>query len=158
MSFELSTLIPAVQRAAAPPGLFETTYPEATDGDVLGTLMDAFAETTLDGYFPGYALDPSGLLDGDLSLGEQALVVIYASSRLMATELLSRKTHVKYQSGTNVFEQSNSGTFLNDAYKGLQARKRELLSRSSTGSSLDSMGDLFYMKSVYTYADPALVW
>lgn len=158
MSFNLATLIPAVQRAAAPPGLFETVYPEATDGDVLGTVMDAFAEAMLDGFFEGYSMDNAGLVTEDITLGEQALIVIYSTARLVETELRSRKSHIKYQTGTNIFEQDESATFLNTAFKAMQERKKELRTQSALGGSPDAMSDLFYIKSVYTYSDPSLVW
>lgn len=135
MATDLTDLVPALQRAVAVPGTFETVFPESTNDDLAMTLLDGFAEAQLDGFFVSYISNDDGIVAQDMSRAEQALVVIYASTRVLMSEIRNRKTHKRYEAGSVTFEEDQSASSLVELLKQMKERKKELRSQGIGGNS-----------------------
>lgn len=146
-----SELVEPLQRAVAVPGTFDTAYPSTGEDDLIGLLLDGFAEAQLDGFLSDntYIADPDdvdyGLLDPVITQPEGALIVIYSSSRLLANELSSRKTHIRYEASGAVFEQDYSAQVLVERLKEIRARITDMRTQASTAGA----GSAFLMADMY---------
>lgn len=123
----LADLIPSLQRAVAVPGTFEALFPDTAEDDLLATLLDAFAEAQLDGLLAANTATDLGVVTPDLTRAETALVVLYASVRILVAEIRSRKTHIRYEAAGAVFEQAQSSTMLVEILREQRDRKATLL-------------------------------
>lgn len=146
---DLATLVPSLERAVAVPGTFDTVFPDTLDTDLVGVLMDAFAEAQFDGWLPGSTVNDVGTVTPDLTRAEGAMVVLYASIRMLMVEIRNRKTHTRYESSGSVFEQDQSASLLNQLLREMQARKVQLTQWARQGRSGDAfaMADLYLAKS-----------
>lgn len=134
MSTNLAELVPSLQRSVAVPGTFETTFPDTTEDDLLLTLLDGFAEAQFDGWFPANTATDLGIVDPDLTRGEGALIVLYASARMLVSEIRNRKTHTRYEAGGAVYEVDQSAQTLRELLAGLNERKADLTKRARQGT------------------------
>ena len=149
MATDLATLIPALQRGLAVPGTFSTLFPDTLDSDLLGVLMDAFAEAQLDGMLLDYTYTDAGVVSGDLTRAEQAVVVIYAECRILVSEIRNRKTHKRYEAKGVIFEEDQSAQGLVELLKEMQARKKDVrLTASTLGvESAFAMADMYVLRA-----------
>lgn len=129
----LGDLVEPLKREVAVPGAFEATFPVTTDDDLAASLLDAFAQAQLDGFFTDHLATDSGVITPDLSRGGAALIVIYAGIRFLTTDLLNRKSHVRYEANGAVFEQDTGASILVEALKGLRAKKEAMLTAVAAG-------------------------
>jgi hypothetical protein len=121
-------LVEPLKREVAGPGNFDTAFPNADDDVLFAYLADAFGEAQLDGYLKTNTLDlVTGEFQDELTLGESALVTIYAAMKIMNTQILGLATNSKYVAGPVSFETGNSATVLKSAIDALNARKLRLL-------------------------------
>ena len=148
----VATLVEPLQRAVAVPGTFATAYPNTSEDDLTGMLLDGLAEAQLDGFFSDltYGVDPEdeptyGILDTEVGQPESALIVIYAATRLLSNELTSRKTHIRYEASGAVFEQDQSAQVLTERLKELNGRLKDIRERAQ----LAGMASAFYMADMY---------
>lgn len=146
---DLTTLVPSLQRALAVPGTFDVLFPDTLDADLSSTLLDGFAEIQLDGLLLDNVADDAGLVTPDLTRAQAALVVLYASVRVLVTEIRNRKTHVRYEGGGAVFEEDQSATMLVELLRQAQARKADLVVQARRGALTDAflMVDLYCAKA-----------
>lgn len=145
MATDLSDLVPALQRSVAVPGTFATIFPDSTNNDLAALLLDAFSEAQLDGFFTTYTSDDDGLVTEDMSRAEQALVVIYASVRILRNEIRNRKTHRRYEAGSTVFEEDQGASLLVEMLKDYNDQKKELRKQGRAGLA----GTAFFMADAY---------
>lgn len=146
---DLFDLVESLKRAVAVPGQFAGTFAETEDQDLVDTLLDAFAEAQLYGFFPTHSADDAGIITPDLTRGEGALVVIFAMCRILVAEIRNRKTHTRYEARGAVFEQDQSASMLTQLLKDYQTEKAELLKRVSTAAaSAFWMADQYYVRAV----------
>lgn len=147
MTVQLADLGDSLKRAIAVPGLFDdSAFSEMGEDDLLGALMDGFAEAQLDGFFPGLTFDvDTGEVSADLGHAEGALVVIYSSTRILQSQLRDVKTHVKYVAGSVSFEQDSPAGVLTSLLKSMDDRKKELRTTARTAGA----GSAFYMADRY---------
>jgi hypothetical protein len=150
---ELADLVDPLKRTVAVPGTFAETFPATGDDDLEATLLDAFAEAQLDGFFAEAFSDDDGLVSPDLARGEGALVVIYAAARIITAELRNRKTHVRYEASGAVFEQDTTASLLVALLKDLSARKLDLLTqaRQRGHASAFLMADAYFIRATSVY-------
>lgn len=150
---ELTTIIPSLKNAVAPPGQFDELYPDADDIDLLIRLLDAFGEAQLDGYLSTTSVDDAGTALPDLSRAANALLVLYAAKRVIEMRLLNMKTHVRYEAGPAVFEEDQGASTLVALLKEMSARLKELrdLAREGNYSSGFLMADLYMIRATSTY-------
>lgn len=148
----ISALVDPLRRAVAVPGTFTTAYPNTREDDLIGLLLDGFAEAQLDGFMStnSYGVDPEdedtyGELDPVITQPEGALIVIYASSRLLANELSSRRTHTRYEAKGAVFEQDQSAQVLTERLKEIRDRIKGLREQAQ----LAGLASAFYMADLY---------
>lgn len=125
---ELVDLVEGLKREVAVPGTFSRVYRNTTDRDLEGSLMDAFANIKLDGFFSGYELDvDAATVAPDLPLSAQALVKIYAAERIMTAQIANLKSRAVYEAGPARYETEQAASVLVQLLKGIQERKRHVL-------------------------------
>lgn len=168
---DLSDYTENLKRAVAVPGTFASVFPDTSDDDLTGTMTDAFAEAQLDGFFNSFSINEDGITTPDVTPAQLALVLLYASARILSNEILSRRTHRRYEAGSVVFEEDQGSQMLSEMLKAITARKRELLAQAQrgqyswNGDAGFTMADLAFIKGVefygpmneYDYGD-ALGW
>jgi hypothetical protein len=148
---ELSALVPSLQRALATPGTFADLFPDTSPNDLIGTLADAMAEAQLDGFLPNTSLDVlSSQTTPDLTVPEQALVVLYAMSRVVNARVANLKNRTRYKAGNVEAETEQSATVLVEMLRDLRGRKRRLLEEAKAGNlaSAFAMVDMYVAKSI----------
>lgn len=128
---DLADLVPSLKRTIAVPGTFTTLFPSTTDDDLAAVLADGMAEAKLDGWLSDVDVDVDvNITDPDLTVPQQALVVLYASVRILMSEIRNRKTHIRYEAGSATFEQDQSASMLVEQLKILTSRKEYLLTQA----------------------------
>lgn len=148
---ELADLTDALKREVAVPGTFATVFPNTTDEDLEGTLLDAFAQCQLDGFMLDIAIDDDGVTAPDITRGQQALVVIYAGCRMLMAELLNRKSHTRYEANGSVFEQDQAASMLTQALKDLQEKKQRLWDLAQRRPTSVTVVDGYFIKATDFY-------
>lgn len=158
---DLSALIPPLKRTVAVPGTFADVFPGTLDPDLLGSLMDGFAEAQLDGYFiaPEVALSATGVTTPDLTRAEGALVVLYAATRIVQTQLANLKSAVRYEAKGLIYEAQQSAQVLVALLKDLQERKKALAERKETGGAgaAFTMADQYLAREMGVELDPLYI-
>lgn len=150
---DLNDWVESLKRAVAPPGQFDTYYPDSTDDDLLGSLLDAYGECQLDGFFTtGWELADSGVITPDITRGQAALLVIFAGVRILQTQLMNLRNEQKYEAAGAIFEVKTSSNVLTSILKQMNDRKKELIVRlrTNSASSAFSMADAYILKAVGT--------
>lgn len=154
---DLADLVPSLQRAVAPPGQFDALYPSAGSNDLLGLLMDALAETVLDGFWfgvsPQITWTDDGITTPDLDRGQQALVVIYAATTFLRTVLQQQSSTTRYKAGPVEYEVQTGASVTAQLLKDLATRKQELIDRvaNTTASTAFYMADLYLANAVESF-------
>lgn len=156
----LTSLIPSLQRFVAPPGLFETYFPNASDEDMVGSLADGFAECQLKGFFSTFELDVTAIptVTPDLTTPQGALVVLFAGVRILQTEIRNRATHRRQEAKGLVNEVDQSAGMLVELLKEYQQEKKDLIDAVSRVGASDVfvMADAYYINATTRYADSSL--
>ena len=154
---ELLSLVPALQRAVAPPGEFATYFPNTTDDDLAATLADAMAEAQLDGFLGSVSLDiTTETTMPDLTNPQQALVVLYGMARILHARVANLKNRTRYKAGNAEAESEQSASVLVELLRGVKERKKAMLEEARTGSMARAfaMVDMYVAKSVdYSSSD-----
>lgn len=147
---DLTDLVPSLKRAVAAPGEFDTYFGEATENDLAGLLADAIAEAMLDGFLAGVALDLDQLTAlPDLTQPQQALVVLYGSTRVLTARIANLKNHTRYKAGAAEAESEQSASVLVELLKQAKERKKQLLDDARYGGGASfAMVDLYVSKSI----------
>jgi hypothetical protein len=162
---ELADLVPSLQRAVAPPGEFDTYFPNSTGDDLAGLLADAVAEAQLDGFLSTTTLDVDALTVTDLNSAQQALVILYGMTRVLTARLSNLKNRTRYKAGNAEAETEQSASVIVELLRQSSARKRQLLDDAKAGNlaTAFAMVDLYVAKSIDTsrhdidYAFPSSV-
>lgn len=151
----LSVLVPSLQRAVAPPGEFDTYFPDADDADLTARLADAVAEAMLDGFLLDNDLDiDEFVISPDLKSSEQALVVLYAMARVLTTQIANLKTRTRYKAGPVESETETAASVLVELLKETNARKQQLLAQAQSRGLATTgflMADLYVTKQAGWY-------
>lgn len=145
MSTSVFDIVDSFKRSLAVPGEFDTYFPNSSEDDLAFTLLDAFGECQLDGFFTSYTADDDGLITEDLTRAEKALLVIYASVRVLRSEIRNRKSHKRYEAGSVVFEEDQAASVLTQLLKSYEEEKKELRKQGLRGN----VGGAFYMADMY---------
>ena len=134
---DLADLVEPLKREVAVPGRFDADFPDTLDSDLEATLIDAFWESKLDGFFggaygggtdqSGVTVDDTGITTPDISGAAGALVTIYAGVRILRNALRNTATHFRAESSGQVFERDQSAGLLKGLLDALEQRKRQLL-------------------------------
>jgi hypothetical protein len=154
---DLSDLVPSLQRLVATPGSFAGFSPDTTDSDLVGSLMDGFAEAQLDGFFvnPMYVLDlDTEAVTPDLPNAGRALVQIYAAANFVTAMVINLKNQVRYEAKGTVYETIQAATILTALLKQFQDRKTQLkvLLEQQNASAAFYMADQYLIKATSAYA------
>lgn len=168
---DLADLVGPFKRAVSVPGGFDAVFPTVIESEIVGAIMDAVAAAQLDGFLRDTVVDPDAeAVTPDLSNGEAlnaagALVMVYAHYNLLRTEVLNRRTHIRYQAGAAVFEEDQTASLLNELMRQAKARLDELRERAERGE-LDNSGatviDMAFIRATTDYGDigyhPLTAW
>lgn len=155
---DLNDWVESLKRAVAPPGQFDTYFPDTTDDDLLGSMLDAYGECQLDGFFTsGWDLTDAGIITPDIGRGQAALLVIFAGVRIIQTQLLNFKSEQKYEAAGAIFDVKTSSNVLTSILKQMNDRKKDLILRlrTNSASSAFSMADAYILKAVGSPFTPA---
>ncbi len=161
---DLVDLADSLRRAVAPPGEFDTYFPNTQDADLVGTLMDGIAECQMDGFLHDHELDiDAEQIDPDLTPAQQALVVLYARARVLMARLANIKSRTRYKAGPVEAEAEQAASVLAALLKDTSDRKKQILDDAKYGnnplgngaSGNFTMVDLFVSKSL-DYSTPDL--
>lgn len=148
----LADAVEALKRYVAVPGTFADVFTETTDDDLVGSLLDGFAECQLDGFFvrPPVLATDDGVIAPGLSRGQTALVVLYAATRIVQTQLLNLKNQTRYEAKGLVYEVSQSANVLTVLLKQLNDRKSLIIQRQiyAGSSAAFTMADGYFVKAV----------
>ena len=144
-STDLADAVPALKRAVAPPGRFAELFPTATAIELTAYLMDGLAEAQLDRFLLDRIVDEDGVVTEALTAAQVALVVIYSSTRILASEIRDRRSHIQYVAGPASFEEDQAASVMVELLKQMDARKKELKLEEQRGGSADAfaMADLY---------------
>lgn len=142
-----SELVEPLKRAVAGPGQFDNDYPDSDDDTLFAYITDAYGEARLDGFFPEGSVDwVTGDFDPVISQGEAALLVIYASIRILTSQIRNLGTKSKYVAGPVSFETEYSAGVLQSILAEMQDRKKQLL--KSVSSGVPWFGDAYVSRLV----------
>lgn len=152
---DMGDYITNLQREVQPPGTVE--FPNATDDDWLGNMIDGFWEARLDGLLQGYTMDENGKLyhittmnqnlpdvaqptqgpqfqnweaDGQTRETVQ-LVIFYAGYRILRNQLRTLRTQFRAAAGPVSFEYQQSASMLVELMRDLVNRRDIVLRRLS---------------------------
>ena len=148
---DLAVLVPSLKRAVAPPGEYDTFFPNSVDSEVRDLLVDAVAEAHLDGFLSEVTLDVSGhSVDPDLTTSQQALVILYAMARHLTSRLANLKNLTRYKAGNVEAETEQSASVLVELLKETRDRKAQVLADAKAGNMADAflMVDMYVAKSL----------
>jgi hypothetical protein len=148
---ELADLIPSLKRAVAPPGEYDTFFPNSIDTEVRDLLADAVAEAQFDGFLSDYELDvDAATVLPDLTNAQKALVVLYASARHLTTRISNLKSHTRYKAGNVEAEVEQAASVLVELLKEMSLRKKQILEDARAGNVADAflMIDMYVAKSI----------
>lgn len=151
---DLNALVPALKRAVAPPGRFVAVFPEAQDSDLVGQLADALGAVQLDGYLGSFATDVDAeTVTPDVTQAQGALLVMYASIRMLRNEIRNRKSHVHYEAKGAVFEEDTGASVMVEMLRDLRAEQQRFLDNAKTVglASAFYMADLAFIKEMREY-------
>lgn len=151
---DVADLAEAFKREVAVPGAFAVAFPSMQQNDIVGSLMDAFSEAQLDGFFHTMELDVDGAsIAPDLSNAGGALVVIYAGIRLLRHQIRIAGASATYKAGPVEFSTQNSATASVELLKQLERRRDQLLenARRGTGTSVFQIEGYAARGSAYDY-------
>ena len=162
---DLNDLIPALKRTAAPPGEFDTLFPEATDEELVGYIADAVAECQLDGFLAKYEIDllqetvePDLTNDSGAVKVAGAMALLYASYRIVLNELRNVRNRVAYQAGSASMEEDRTASMLNEILRQLNARKQDLIEQARLGNLATDVyvHDMAFLKATFDnlYSEP----
>lgn len=162
MTVDISDLIVSLQREVNPPGT--DLFPNATDDDWLGQLLDSFWEAKLFGFFTTFTADLDGLIspnttgDDDMARSDQALIILFAGARVIRNELKNTSTGFRAVAGPVEFETQNSAQLLRDILKDIRSKVDLALAalgtiNSTTATYIDSLvgreDSLYYRETFF---------
>ena len=134
---DLATLVEPLKRELAVPGVFDDVFPDTGDQDLENTLLDAFAEAQLQGFFSDMTV-AAGETSADLSAAGGALIVLFAAHRVIRAQLRNLVLNVRYKAGSAEMEQQRSSQLLKEELVFLRSRVDDLVkvARRSGGRSV----------------------
>ena len=125
---DLSELVEPLKRELAVPGEFGTVFPNTSDDDLTGKLMDAFAQAQLYGFFGSQTLDlNANSVTPGISSGGGALVILYAAEGVIRAQLRNLKTHFKVESAGSSYEVEQAASVLKAELDALKERRADLV-------------------------------
>lgn len=127
----MSTLVPALKRELAIPGTFDDLFPDTGTNDLIGSLADAYSQAKLDGWFKDVVLDTEAFTTTpDLSEAGGAVVVIYASTRFIRSQLRAITSNETYKAGSVEYSVSHPASLLKAELDFLQQRLKDIVSNA----------------------------
>ena len=156
MAVDFADLVDPLKREVNPPGT--DYFPNATDAEYIGNLVDGFWEAVLDGIITGYTVTEDGIVTpvsgtADFPRMMQQLVVFYAGFKILRNALRNLKTVFSAKAGPVEYEVQQASGTLRDILKDLADRRRILLTRLSD----IGVSQTYYIDAVLA-RDDAILW
>lgn len=154
MATLLEDYVGALKRATAPIGQFAELFPESTDFELAEVMLDAFGMAQLDGFLRDFEADEDGEVTPDLSRGQGALLVMYATRQLLVNEIRNRKTRTRYEAGPVKAEEEQGASVLVKLLDDLNERFKDLLAEARRGSHVTAvyMVDQYFVRATNHYS------
>lgn len=153
----LSDLVPALERRVAPPGMFDTYFPNATPTEMAARLADALGEIQMDGFATQYSLDPtlSVVTPDPVPMALQQLMVMYAMANVIQVQLMNTKTKQVYKAGPVESDVEQTSSVLVELLKEVNDRKKDFIKYARAGALGKAFGmvDLYVTHSL-SFMDP----
>lgn len=132
MAVDLSDYVDVLRREITPPG--STLFADVTDDTLTSYLADAFWEARLDGLLSSWESTDDGIVSpvggaSELPRDRVALIVLYASIRMLRNHVLNLGTKFRAVAGPVEFETQNSANLLTDMLSQLKDTKNRLLDK-----------------------------
>lgn len=150
----LATLVEPLKRELAVPGLFADAFPSTVDDDLQASLADAFAEAQLYGFFPKMTLAETNAdfeTSDVLSAAGGALILIFAATRIIRSQLRTLATMEKYKAGPVEFEIQHAATVLTAELAYLKATLDDLIAQgrfaANSGARLATVFDNYVART-----------
>lgn len=153
---DLSTLVDSLKRRVAVPGEFDTVFPNTTDDDVLGLLMDGFARAQLFGYFnvpSAFVMDDNGLVTPDLGRAQGSLIVLFAAVQMVQAQVTNMRSRQSYKAGNVSYETESASNVLTAVLKQLNDELTyvQTIAKQQGVSAAMIMADAYFIKAVGSY-------
>lgn len=126
----LETLVEALKRELAIPGVFADAFPDTTDDDLQAALADGFAEAQLWGFFSTMTLTEDNgtfTVDPDLSAAGGALILAFTATRTIRAWLRSLNSAERYKAGPVEYETERAASMLKAELDYLSKRLQDLI-------------------------------
>jgi hypothetical protein len=151
---QLAALVGSLKRFVAPPGQFDTYFPDASDLDLTEALADGWAEARRFGLFGSADLDLDDYtVTPDISIEQGSVVVLFTGARILRTQIANRKSHVRYEAPGVVSEQDYASQVLVELLKQYEAEKQQVITLSTNYgvASAVYMADASVARSIASY-------
>jgi hypothetical protein len=156
---DLSTLIEPLKREVSAPGEFFTTFPSASDDDLVGRLADGFSQAQLDGWFSANVLDlVNNTVTPDLSVPGRALTVFYSAAQVIRGQLRNMAVTQRYKSGPVEYETQYGPSILTNELNRINGRITQLITWSSRGAGTTTVVyDAYFSRAAEIWANEAII-
>lgn len=154
MTTDLADWTDPLRRSVATPGEFDTFFPNTTDDDLVGNLMDGLGQAQLDGFLLAptmYEVDvDTGIVTPDLSRPQAALVVVYSAAQFLTAVLTNRKNKTRYAARGNEAETEQAASIITTLLKQANERIAYLRERQRLAGTASAflMADLYLVKAI----------
>jgi hypothetical protein len=150
---DLSDWTDSLRRTVARPGEFARFFPNTTDNDLVGTLLDGLGDAQLDGFLVGpvmYVADDDGIVTPELSRPQAALIVLYGGRLFLRAELANRRNRIKYAARGNEADTEQSASVITELLKSAEARIVDLRNRQRLAGNAGAfvMADAYLVKAI----------
>lgn len=159
MTTDLSDWTDSLRRTVARPGEFTRFFPNTSDDDLVGSLLDGMGDAQLDGFLITpvmYEAEDDGLVTPELTRPQAALIVLYAGRLFLRAELANRRNRTKYAARGNEADTEQSASVITELLRSAEARIKDVRDRQRLTSvaSAFQMADLYLAKAVYGMGYP----
>ncbi len=145
---DLSDYVDNLRYMVAIPGGFAASFPDTTEDMLITVLVDGFAEAQLFGLFSTHEVTEAGLVTPGLTRGEIAVVILFASVRLMRTIILNGQQSVTYKAGSAEYSTQASATVLRAILSDLTNQRNSVVDLLASGG-IAQAASAFYMADQY---------
>lgn len=129
MATNLGDHVEWFKREVAVPGTFGTLFPDTTDDDLSGALVDGLYRAKLDGWLASYEGDPDTFdVTPDLTMTAVGVVIVYSAIRFVQNEIKNMATRTTYKApGGLEATTEHAASVLTQRLKDLQEERKQLL-------------------------------
>lgn len=155
MAIDLSDYAEVLRREITPLGT--DAFRDVTEETLTLTLADGFWEAVLDNLIKGYTCDPDGIVESTSGAGEfprqlVALVVLYASVKILRNKVLNTASSFSAKAGPVEYQQQFSSQMLTEMLKQLNATKEAIKNPEDDNITIASYFDALSVRQSNPYS------